>query len=86
MSLPQDTVNKPLMSLPQDTVNTPLMSQYDEAMKLCVELECGWYYALDSVITLTDTNVFKDLMYWNKSVITTQLTQPGQVMNIMFLL
>jgi len=33
---------------------------------------------MDSVVTLTDTDVFKDLIYWNKSVIATQLTQPGQ--------
>ena len=36
---------------------------------------------LDSVVTLTDDNVFKDLIHWNRSVITTQLTQPGQVLH-----
>ena len=55
------------------------MELYEEAMYTCAEVDCGWYFAMDSIITLTDTNVFKDLIYWNKGVITTQLTQPGQV-------
>nr|AQX17749.1 procollagen-lysine 5-dioxygenase [Hormiphora californensis] len=54
------------------------MEIYDEAMGECVTLGCDWYFAMDSVITLTEKTVLTDLMYWNKSVITTQLTQPGQ--------
>ena len=55
------------------------MEIYEEAMYTCSEVDCGWYFAMNSDITLTDNNVLKDLIYWNKSVITTQLTQPGQV-------
>ena len=55
------------------------MEIYDAGMKECVELGCDWYFAMDSVITLTEKTVLQDLIYWNQSVITTQLTQPGQV-------
>ena len=48
-------------------------------MQACLDLECGFYFVMDSVITLTSDEVLKDLVHWNRSVITTQLTQPGQV-------
>ena len=54
-------------------------------MRTCVELDCGFYFVMDSVITLNDDNVLTDLIHWNKSVITTQLTQPGQVMYTVYL-
>lgn len=63
----------------QETLSKNLSMMYEDAMSTCTELNCGFYFVLDSVITLTDDNVLRDLIHWNKSVITTQLTQPGQV-------
>ncbi|XP_063681239.1 procollagen-lysine,2-oxoglutarate 5-dioxygenase-like [Bolinopsis microptera] len=63
---------------PKETISKKISDLYQEGMSTCAELECGFYFVMDSVITLTDDNVLKDLIHWNKSVITTQLTQPGQ--------
>ena len=68
----------------QETISKKLPELYQEGMQACLDLECGFYFVMDSVITLTSEEVLKDLVHWNRSVITTQLTQPGQVNRITF--
>ena len=66
---------------PQDLEDLDLMKIFDRGLAECVTVECDWYFAIESVVTLTDPNVLMDLMDYDVGVITTQLSQIGQVSN-----